>query len=70
MASSTVKKIPESELQNPGCLCKTKSGQEYIKTSSPDRKKHTLWKVSAEGYEKVTTLTDMNALDAKIPWEK
>ena len=66
-----VKKIPDADLQVPGCLCTTKSGQQYIKTSDgPERKKHTLWKVTPDGYEKVATSTDMNALDAKIPWSK
>lgn len=65
-----VKKLPETELRVPGCLCRTASGQEYIKTSNETRSKHTLWKVVDGGFEKVATSGDMNALDEKIPWGK
>ena len=64
-----VKKLPDSELNAPGCLCRTKSSQEYIKTSNEDRTKHTLWKVVGDGYEKVMTSNLMGALDEKISYD-
>ena len=63
-------KIPESELKAPGCLCKTESGQNYYITSNEPRTKHTLWKATPDGVEKVMTSSSMESINEKIPWRK
>lgn len=62
------KKIPSSECGS-GVLCETRSGKRYQITQSQEKKKHTLWKVVDDGYEKIATGDSPYALYTLIDWD-
>lgn len=64
-----IKKLPVSEC-GIGVLCKTKSGKLYKISQNPDKKKHTLWRIVDEGYEKIATADSPYDLYEKINWEE
>ena len=63
------KKIPASEYGY-GQICKTVSGKEYRITQNPDKKKHTLWRVLSNGYEKISVASTPYDLYPLVDWEK
>lgn len=64
-----VKKMPATEY-GAGVECKTKSGVIYQITQFPEKKRHTLWKVLNDGFEKVSTSDSPHDLYALIGWDK
>ena len=61
-------KIPATELNAPGVLCQTASGQEFTITSTADRSRFTLWKNIGAEHERVASSADIAKLYQKIPW--
>ena len=62
-------KIPSSELEAPGVLCKTASGAEYQITYHPTKNRFTLWRLTPDGADKLSTSGDIEKLYAAIPWK-
>lgn len=71
-SSKIVKTIPSSE-SGSMVTCFTKpneSGDKYIITNNPTKKKFTLWKCSKDGYEKISTSDNPLDFNDLIPWAK
>lgn len=51
---SIVKKLPKTETGH-GVECTTESGNVYVISNDPVKKKFTLWKTVSGGYEKMGT---------------
>ena len=64
-----VRKIPVTE-NGLGVHCTTKSGREFQISQNTEKKKHTLWKIVAGGFEKVATANSPYDLYELIPWDK
>ena len=64
-----VRKIPVTE-NGLGVHCTTKSGMEFQISQNTEKKKHTLWKIVAGGFEKVATANSPYDLYELIPWDK
>lgn len=65
-----VKTLPASESGH-GILCKTKTHGEYQISQNPSVSKNrfTLWKLSSEGYEKISQAATPQDLYPLIPWD-
>jgi len=61
-------KIPQSELNSPGVLCKAKRG-DYQVTRNDAKDKFTLWKIVDDGVEKILSDSNINKVYAAIPWK-
>lgn len=61
-------KIPQSELNAPGVLCRTVGGTNYQVTYNIAKDKFTLWKLGADGADKLLTAASIDKCYAAIPW--
>lgn len=64
-----LRKIPASE-SGPLLTCRTISGDEYIISQNPERKKFTMWHKGDTGFVKCGVADFPFDLEAKIPWDK
>ncbi len=62
------KTLPSSE-NGTGVTCPTNTGQQYYISQNKEKGKHTLWRIVAEGYQKVATADSPYDLYDKIDWE-
>lgn len=63
-------KIPTSELQAYGVLCRTKTGKQYQITQNKVKERFTLWRIEGENAEKVAVSESVYDLYARVPWDK
>ena len=63
-------KIPASELNAPGVLCRTERKEEYQITYNHTKDKFTLWKLTENNAEKLSCVSDIEKLYRQIPWRK
>lgn len=63
-------KIPPSELNAHGVLCRTKSGKEYQITHHEAKERFTLWRLCGGDAEKLASSGDIRKLYAQIDWSK
>lgn len=64
-----IRKIPISE-SGPLLTCRTVSGDEYVISQNPERKKFTLWHKVETGFVKCGIADLPFDLEDKIPWNK
>ena len=61
--------MPSSE-SGPLMTCRTVSGDEYVISQNPERKKFTLWHKVKGGFTKYAVASLPFDLEDKIPWDE
>ena len=62
-------RIPASELNSPGVLCRTLKSGDYQITYNIGKNKFTLWKLNGNDADKVAINSDIDKLYKTIPWK-